>query len=386
MVARVRPYRGWVSRTRDQDACPGALQVHEAADGSLARVRLPGGMISPAQLEALAEVAERLGAGTLELTGRGNLQVRGIRDTAAVAEQVAAAGLLPSASHERVRNIVASPLSGRVGGRTDVRPWVQDLDDAIRSDPELAGLPGRFLFSLDDGTADVSGLAADAGLHVVSDDDAHGVALLLAGRDTGVRVGAAEAVAALVAVARRFLTARGNAWRVAELDDPDVLLGDAVPIAPAGERFPPVRPPVGWIEQDEDRVALGAAVPLGVLSARQAQFVAAIGAPVVITPWRSLLVCDLDPGVADTSLRVLAPLGLIFDENSPWLDVTSCVGSPGCSRSRADVRADATRHAESGAGGGAVHGAVHYVGCERACGRPVGAQVMVADDGGYRRT
>lgn len=36
------------------------------------------------------------------------------------------------------------------------------------------------------------------------------------------------------------------------------------------------------------------------MSARQAQFVAAIDAPVVITPWRSLLICDLTDGVADT--------------------------------------------------------------------------------------
>ncbi len=385
MVARVASYRGCVSRTRDQDACPGALHVHQAADGALARLRLPGGMITAGQLEALAEAAERLGAGTLELTARGNVQIRGITDPAAVAEQVAAAGLLPSATHERVRNIVASPLSGRVGGRADIRPWVHELDSAIQAEPQLAELPGRFLFSLDDGGGDVSGLAADAGIHVLSDAD--GAAVLLAGRDTGVRVASSESVPTLITVARRFVKERGNAWRVAELDDPDVLLGDATPVVPAGGRFTTTRPPVGWIEQagdgsGEDRVTLGAVVPLGVLNSRQARFVAAIGAPMVITPWRSLLICDLDPGVADTALRVLAPLGLVFDETSRWLDVTACVGSPGCARSRADVRAEATRHAESGTGTGAVH----YVGCERACGRPAAAQVMVAEDGGYRRT
>ena len=357
--------------------------MHQAADGALARLRLPGGMISAAQLEALAGVAEALGSGTLELTGRGNLQIRGITDPEAVAEQVAAAGLLPSATHERVRNIVASPLSGRVGGLADIRPWVCELDDAIQADPDLAGLPGRFLFGLDDGSADVSGLAADAGIHVLPDSR---VALLLAGRDTGVRMDAAESVPTLIAVARRFLSERGKAWRVAELEDPAKLLGglSSDRAVPAGGRFRPARPPVGWIEQDGDteQVTLGAVVPLGVLSVRQAQFVAAIGAPVVITPWRSLLVCDMDPGIADTSLRVLAPLGLVFDETSPWMDVTSCVGSPGCARSRADVRAEATRHAESGTGGGAVH----FVGCERACGRPSHAEVVVATDDGYRRT
>ena len=172
-------------------------------------------------------------------------------DTAAVAEAVAAAGLLPSATHERVRNIISSPLSGRVGARTDVRPWVAELDDGLRADPDLAELPGRFLFSVDDGTADVSGLAADAGAHVLDD----GVALLLAGRDTGVRVDRNDVIPALLTVARRFAQVRGSAWRVAELENPDVLLGDVAPSASPGGRFPPARAPVGWIAQDDAAVA-----------------------------------------------------------------------------------------------------------------------------------
>lgn len=333
-------------------------------------------MLTPRQLSALAGVAEELGAGTLDFTARGNLQIRGISDPAAVAEAVAAAGLLPAPTHERVRNIVASPLSGRAGGRADVRPWVAALDNAIQADPQLADLPGRFWFSLDDGSADVSGLAADAGVHLLPD----GAALLLAGRDTGVRLDPDQTVPALVSVAQQFLAVRGKAWRVAELDDPRILLGDLTPVAPPVGVFPPGRPPIGWITQTGgDRVALGAAVPLGVLTARQAHFVAAIEAPVVVTPWRSLLVCDLEEGVADTALRVLAPLGLIFDENSPWLHISACVGSPGCARSAADVRAEAARVAESGA----VAGPVHFAGCDRACGRPAAGTVLVATETGY---
>ena len=52
-----------VDRQRD-DACPGALHVHQAADGVLARIRLPGGMITAAQLETLAHAATRHGSGT----------------------------------------------------------------------------------------------------------------------------------------------------------------------------------------------------------------------------------------------------------------------------------------------------------------------------------
>lgn len=365
-----------MARTRDQDACPGALQVHRAADGALARVRLPGGLISPAQLQALAHVASRYGAPGLELTSRGNIQIRAITDTDAVAAALAAAGLLPSVTHERVRNIVASPLSGRRGGAADVRGWVSELDDAIQDAPALAALPGRFFFGVDDGRGDICGLGADVAAHVGAD----GVAVLLAGRDTGVRVSAGRVVPTLVELAARFAAVRGNAWRVSELAEPTILLDGLAVAAEPGRTWPPVtRPPVGWIAQDDGRVALGAGVPLGVLQARVAEFLAAVDAPVIVTPWRSVLVCDLDEGVADTALRVLAPLGLVFDENSPLLSVSACTGQPGCERSAADVRADAAAAACEPT---ARHR--HFVGCERACGSPPGADVLIATADGYQ--
>jgi precorrin-3B synthase len=361
-----------VVRARDTDACPGALQVHQAADGALARVRLPGGMLTADQLATLARASSEFGSGTLELTARGNLQLRAITDVTAVAEAILNVGLLPSETHERVRNIVASPLSGRAGGRADVRAWVRELDAAICAEPRLEGLGGRFWFSLDDGHADVSSLGADVGIHVLDE----GIALLLAGRDTGVRLAVENVITTLVDIAVRFTEIRGNAWRVKELDDITRLW----PGAELGAGFPVVtRPPVGWINQDDGRIALGAAVPLGVLPARVAEFLAAIEAPLVITPWRSVLVCDLDEAVADVALRVLPPLGLVFDENSPWLDVSACTGSPGCARSAADVRADA-----AGSLGNDSAGHRHFVGCERACGSPSIGQVLVATGDGYR--
>src|SRR6478735_8179885 len=252
-----RAYRELVARTREKDACPGALQVHHAADGALARVRLPGGMITAPQLEALAHAARDWASPAMELTSRGNIQIRGIRDigpAAPIAQALAAAGLLPSDTHERVRNIVASPLSGRVGGAPDIRGLVGELDTAIQAQPALAGLPGRFLFGIDDGRGDISGLAADAAIHLTGDS----AALLLAGRDSGVRVATEEAVGTLMTVARRFAETRGTCWRISELDDTEALLAGFPVTAKPGATWQPVtRPPVGWIPQADGRVTLG---------------------------------------------------------------------------------------------------------------------------------
>jgi precorrin-3B synthase len=284
---------------------------------------------------------------------------------------------LPSDTHERVRNIVASPLSGRVGPHPDIRVLVTELDDAIRSTPALASLPGRFLFGIDDGRGDISGLAADVSLHMVGGS----AALLLAGRDTGVRLEPDRAVATLVAIAARFAERRGMAWRINEVDDVTALLDGLAPTAEPGRTWAPVtRPPVGWLTQNDGRITLGAAVPLGVLQARTAEFLAAVEAPMAVTPWRSVLVFDLEEGVADVALRVLAPMGLVFDEDSPWLSVSACTGAPGCAHSMADVRADAAAAVDDPAVGHR-----HFVGCDRACGSPPVGDVLVATGEGYRR-
>jgi precorrin-3B synthase len=333
-------------------------------------------MIGAGQMAALAAAATRFGSPAMELTSRGNIQIRAVTDPPALADAIAAAGLLPSPTHERVRNIVASPLSGREGGDGDVRDLVLGLDAAIQGDPGLARLPGRFMFAIDDGRGDVSGLGADVGAHLLSADRA---ALVVAGVDTGVRVATSDVVDTLTAVATRFVDVRGTAWRAKELDDVDVLLEGLDRAAEPGRTWPPVmRPPVGWIPQIDGRVALGAAVPLGVLEARTAEFLAAVETPLVITPWRSVVVCDVDEGVADAALRVLAPQGLVFDAASPWLSVSACTGSPGCDRSVADVRRDAADAAQEPAD---THR--HFVGCERACGSPPVGEVLVATGDGY---
>ncbi|MGY1670967.1 precorrin-3B synthase [Geodermatophilus sp. SYSU D00710] len=374
-------------RTRS-DACPGALQTHPAADGELARVRVPGGLLSAAQLRALAAAARDLGDGGLEMTSRGNLQLRGLASGAVreLGDRLAAAGLLPSETHERVRNVLASALTGRAGGRLDARPWVAALDAGLCADPALAGLPGRYLATLDDGRGDVSGLGGDAGLLALPGGD---VALLLDGADSGLRATPDAAVDLLLAATRALLAERaaqgGTAWRLTELDDGPARVRARLPGSPVPPVAVPAAPPVGPVgaeTQADGRTALVGVVPLGRLSAGQADLLASLTAEVQLTPWRSVVVPDLPEDRVGDAAVDLHRTGVVFDAGSPWTRVTACAGRPGCARSLADVRADAAAAVASGTVPEGVR--VHWAGCGRRCGRPRGDVLdVVATPAGY---
>jgi precorrin-3B synthase len=317
------------------DACPGAVELHAAADGGLARIRVPGGTLSAAQWDVVRLAALELGSGSVELTSRANLQIRGLADGVELGARLAASGLLPSASHERIRNIIAAPLE-------DNQALVDAIDEALCKDPALAALPGRFLVTVG---ASVSGLGGDFGLV--------GDVLLLAGRDTGVRV--TDPVAAVVTAARLFQQLRGTSWRLSEVDD-GVRKITARFGATDAPRFTPVVTPVA-------PSPLTPGVPLGRLDAHRLP-----GVPLRLTPWRSLVV----PAGTDTS-------GLITDPASPWHGVSACTGRPGCAKSLSDVRADARAWL------GTPHDRpVHWSGCARRCGRPAGVVTeFVATGDGY---
>ncbi|WP_116453635.1 nitrite/sulfite reductase [Blastococcus litoris] len=375
--------------TRERaDACPGALQTHPAADGALARVRVPGGALTVDQLLVLSDAAQELGDGALELTSRGNVQLRGVRSGAEgeLGDRLAAAGLLPSATHETARNVLASVLSGRAEGFVDVRPWVSAFDAAMCADPALAALPGRYLAAFDDGRGDVAGLGADVGLLAV---DGSTVALLLAGADTGLRCGAADAVPLALAATGAFLAERaeqgGTAWRVAELADGPARIAAALGSAPGpllSVPPPPAAGPAGVVRQDDGRTALVAVVPLGRVTVDQAGLLADTAATdLQLTPWRSIVVPDLPDASA---LDELSAAGLVLEPGSPWLRVTACAGRPGCAKSLADVRGDVVRAVATGSLP-AEGVRQHWVGCERRCGRPSGDVVdVVATGSGYR--
>ncbi len=350
---------------------------------------------------SLASWARELGNGRLELTGRGNVQLRGLRTGAELelSTRLTDNGLLPSPEHDKARNMLASPLSGLDGvGALDVRPLLSELDRRLCAEPELAELPGRFLFAVDDGRGDVAGLGADVAALALPNQQ---VALLLGGRDSGLRLPVHEAVTALLETAATFLRRRADerVWRLRELPDGPLSLVSELSTAVNAFTGPTISVPdrdpigpVGRIAQTDGRVALAATVPLGELTPARCQVIASVAErDVVVTPWRGVLLPDLSPPETAAAMRRLTGAGLVLDSDSPALGVSACTGRPGCAKAVADVRADASIAAGRAAGTAVEPAedapalAVHWSGCERRCGRPAGQVVdVIADPDGYR--
>jgi len=356
----------------------------------MARVRLPGGRLDADGLDALADGAA-LGNGLVELTSRASVQLRGLDPARAthLARRLADGGLLPSPAHDRVRNLLASPLAGRhPDSRMKTDPVLTVMDDAICVDAGLAALPGRFLFAIDDGAGLVDAAAADVAL--VAEGRGR-LRLHLGGKATDAVSLECDAVACALDAARAFLTVRADlapgAWHVTDLPDGAASLAAKIAVRLTGEATPArdARLAPGTTTQRDSRAAVTVLPPLARLDQAQLVGLAALlrehaAGDARVAPWRTLTLVDLDPAQAREITRALDNLGLVTTADSGWNGLSACSGEGACARALLDVRAAASVRAGQRGPGAPTE---HWSGCERRCGmkRDVDQAVIAGEDG-----
>lgn len=252
----------------------------------LVRLRLIGGRLPARSLRSLVSAAERFGDGRVHVTARANLQVRafpgeGGRLAGPALAALEATGLVPSRSHDLVRNVMVSPQSGLAGGRADLRATAARLDRLLCSNPTLADLPGRFLFVLDDGRGDLLDRACDLGLVAL---DEH-MGQLRIGTTWGPVVPLVEAADRLASLADTFVRVRGGGtaapWHVSELETA------LAPAAPPDRRLPSSTEPLDYGEVPGGRHV---AVPAAGLDRAAATALGSGTAELIVTPWRGVLI------------------------------------------------------------------------------------------------
>jgi ferredoxin-nitrite reductase len=133
----------------------GLFYVAPAQDSFMIRLRVPACEISAHQFHGLADLANELGNGHVDLTTRGNLQLRGLRprDLVTVLTRVRELGLTSQgAGADNIRNVTASPNSGFDPKELlDVRPYAKAVHHYIMNHRDCYGLPRKFNIAFDNG-------------------------------------------------------------------------------------------------------------------------------------------------------------------------------------------------------------------------------------------
>jgi precorrin-3B synthase len=388
--------RGW---------CPGALRPMESGDGLIVRLRISLGVVGIALAEQIARWSRRWGNGQIDLTNRGNLQLRGLspRHLPELQDALAECGLLESSeAGEAVCNVISSPLAGLDPAAVlDVRPIARDLEQRLAGNASLHGLPGKFGFAIDDGgSLGLDDVAAD--IRFIAQPMANGPAfeVHLAGapRDPLGPCRPDALVDVAEALSRVFLCLRtGRHTAIRRMRDLVAAYGAEAIGREAG--LAPVGSPVTarivhpshflGVHPLGKAAFVGIGLPFGRITAEDVAELASAAATngardLRLTPWRAILLPVPSLLAAHAVSAGLVGRTFICDPDDPVRRIAACPGAPSCDRGTAPVRSDAARLAAEIAGVPGCGIVLHVSGCEKGCAHPRSATVtLVCRNGRY---
>ena len=126
----------------------GTYGQRQAEDAQMLRVKIPQGILSAEQLQALADVAERHSRGFGHITTRQNVQFHFLKlaDVELAMRRLAETGLTTrEACGNSVRNVTACPWAGVAADEVfDVTPYAEALTRHLLRHPMSASLPRKF--------------------------------------------------------------------------------------------------------------------------------------------------------------------------------------------------------------------------------------------------
>ncbi|MCK1636807.1 precorrin-3B synthase [Bradyrhizobium sp. 157] len=344
--------------------CPGALRPMRSGDGLVVRIRPHRGRLDAKQAAGIAALAKRYGNGLIDLTSRGNLQIRGVSDEGhrPLIEELSRLHLIdPDPETEARRNILVTPFWS---AGDDTCSIATELEQGLAMGPP--GLPTKFGFAVDCGmeralvsaSADIRIERSIAGELIVRPD----------GAAHGHPVTRRDATKVALALAEWFVTSggtRGGRGRMAAYIGagakfPNALCGHVEPARIIAEPRPRLHPQGAMV---------GAA--FGQVTHAALSDLAGRSPGLRMTPWRMILAEELRemPGCE----------GLITQVDDPILRAVACSGAPACREAHADTRAFAAALAPHIA----ADSRLHVSGCAKGCAHsgPASITLVATRDG-----
>ena len=389
----------------------------------MARLRIPGGQLHSFQLRELADIADRLTSGYVQVTTRANLQMRLIqpKDTVEFVRRIQGIGLhTRGAGADNIRNLTCDPTSGVDPDELiDTLPLTHALGQLILNHREFYDLPRKFNIAFHGGgkiptvedTNDIgfkavkvrsaggppaaakgaptaggraSDLPGPAGFPpadrvLLTDLIAEGVYFRVAlggatghktfARDLGVLVKPDEVLKVTAALLRVYI-AHGNradrkkarlkhlleTWTLDQyLAETEKLLGHALLRIPpdarsaVGDARPATdpHPHIGVFAQKQSGFNwIGAAVPVGQLTAKQMRRLAEIAdlygsGEIRLTVWQNFVLPNVRDAYVETAKKALLKVGFDWRQSNLKSGFIACTGSSYCKFAGADTKGHA---------------------------------------------
>ena len=410
----------------------GLFHVKPTQDSFMLRTRVAGCALTAQQFFGLADIAERFGGGYLDLTTRGNTQVREImpKDTIATLIKLDELGLTSKGSGaDNLRNVTASPTSGFDPEEVlDVLPYARSMHHYILNNRDLYGLPRKFNISFDNsGRVSVCADINDIAFYAVRLGEGQGVEpgvyfrVQLCGitghkqfaSDCGLLIKPSQAVPLAAAMIRVFIengdrTNRKKARLKYLIDD----WGQAKFLEEVEKKlaFELVR-----IEQEkcEPRGAtlqhghigvygeketglnyIGVVIPVGRMLPEQIRAIAKLAdtygrGDIRLTAWQNLII----PGIKDADLdavkTVIIEIGFDYRSTAISGGLVACTGTAGCNFAACNTKGHAlqlTKYLESEIELDQPIN-IHLTGCHHSCAQHyigdiglIGAKVKVGEE------
>ena len=362
----------------------GLFYVAPNQDSFMLRLRLPGGILSAHQAKGLADITERFGGGTIDMTTRANLQIReiGAAHPLDVLTAVDELGLTSrGAGADNIRNLTGSPLAGIDPQELiDTRPLTRAVYHYILNHRELYGLPRKFNIAFDGGgrigvledTNDIGfaavrvgpGKPVAAGIYfrmLLGGITGHGDFAI----DSGVLLEPGEVIPAAAAIVRVFIDhgdrtdrKRARLKYLIERWGREKLMAEAAHHLEAPWRFAPAercdprgpidkRGHIGVHKQAQPGLSyIGIVARASRLSAAQLRGIAEIAerhgsGTLRLTIWQNLILSDVPEVETTEAVTAIEALGLAIDVSAIRGGLIACTGNAGCKFALADTK----RHA-----------------------------------------